>query len=146
MPDPFAGKDSVDACQLGWVIGKHTIARKNGREFMRKTLLLVAASISMLAPVADAATQLVLHGQRTIFALNTYPTMAGVRFTPALPGLEGCSVSDTVHLDWTTQPENRNMYASLLAAIAAGQKIVVGVSGCSSTGAALIYRVDIMID
>lgn len=68
-----------------------------------------------------------------------------IRFTPAIPNLEGCpySAGDEVIIDWTTDPNAKAMYATALAAYLAGQKVGFGVSGCYPGSAPLAYRVDV---
>lgn len=106
------------------------------------TRAVTAAIVAGYAIVAAATTQ--IGPDRTITRIGAYGGVGYINFTPAVPNLEGCSYSagDQVMIDWTVDPNAKAMYATALAAHAAGQKVGFGVSGCHSSGAPLAYRVD----
>ena len=101
------------------------------------------ATIVGYAVVASASTQ--IYSDRTITLVGSYADIAYVIFTPAVPNLEGCpyTAGDEVVIDWSTNPNAKAMYATVLAAYLAGRKVGFGVSGCYQGGAPLAYRVDV---
>ena len=112
---------------------------------IKRAVILAGAALTMLATSANATTQLELGGARRIISVSTYANLAVIRFSPALPGLEDCGTSEHVHIDWAgTNAANKNMYASLLMAVAMDLKIIVGLDGCSNDNAPLAYRIDLI--
>lgn len=68
--------------------------------------------------------------------------------SPALPGLEGCSVQagNLIWIDFSsvTEPDGRSLYATVLAAYLSGHTVGFGVAGCDVSGQfPLVYRVDV---
>ena len=110
---------------------------------LRKKAVVLAAALTIQATSTNAATQLELGGTRRIVSVSTYANLAVIRFSPGIPGLEGCGTPEHVHIDWSTNAENKNMYASLLMAMATDKQIVVGLNGCSSDNAPVVYRIDL---
>ena len=113
---------------------------------MRPRMLLIGAILTctLWGAEAQSSTEVALHTSRTIVSAGAYSIGGYIRFTPAYSGLEGCTVADHVWIDWTAQPDAKSMYATVLAAVAAGQRLVVAVNGCSSTGIPIVYRVDVL--
>ena len=112
---------------------------------MQRTLAraCVAALVGAYAVVATASTQ--IAPDRTILQISSYADLGFIVFSPAVPNLEGCSYSngDQVAIDWSTNANNKSIYATALAAHVAGQKVGFGVSGCHSSGLPLLYRIDV---
>jgi len=110
-----------------------------------RTLLraLAAAVLAGYTLIAAATTQ--IAPDRTILQIGSYADLGYIVFSPAVPNLEGCSYTtgDQVAVDWSTNPNNKSIYATALAAYLAGQKVGFGVSGCYSTGLPLLYRIDV---
>ena len=77
--------------------------------------------------------------------MGTYENFACIVFTPAIPNLENCPYlnADQVIIDWTSHPNAKAMYATVLAAYVAGRKVGFGVNGCYPASAPLAYRVDV---
>lgn len=93
---------------------------------------------------SQASTQVTLYGDRTILRVGAYVSGGYIQFSPALSGAEGCPTQDHLWIEWGSQPDGKALYATVLAAHLAGQKMTFGVSGCSSGGHPLVYRVDIV--
>lgn len=103
----------------------------------------VAAFVGGYAIAAAASTQ--VPPDRTILQIGSYADLGYIVFSPAVPNLEGCSYTtgDQVAIDWSTNANNKSIYATALAAYLAGQKVGFGVSGCYSSGLPLLYRIDV---
>jgi hypothetical protein len=105
---------------------------------------LAVAGVAGYAVVAGATSQ--VGPNRTIVSIGTYADLGYITFSPAIPGLEGCSYTagDQVGIDWSTNANNKSIYATALAAYLAGQKVGFGVSGCHAGGLPLLYRIDVV--
>lgn len=68
-----------------------------------------------------------------------------LRSVHSLPAKRGrMPTQDHLWIDWDSDPNGKTSYATVLARQMAGKKLAFGVSGCSSTGIPLVYRVDIV--
>lgn len=121
----------------------------NSERLMRKLPLGVLSAILALAPIPGSTTsgvQNVTVTQLSIYMGST-ATGAYVKFSPATPGLEGCSyaVGDNAWIDFAAQvvPSGRDIYASVLAAHLAGRPIGIGVNGCNASGYPIVYGVNV---
>lgn len=78
-----------------------------------------------------------------ITTYGVYTTGAYIYFSPGIPNLEGCTnaAGNEVWIDFG-QPEGKTLYATVMAAYAAGQKVGFGVSGCAGQ-LPVVYRVDV---
>lgn len=105
---------------------------------------IAAGAIASYAIAGAASTQ--VPPDRTITKMGLYSSLGYIEFTPAIPGLEGCSYTagDQVGIDWSTDANAKTIYATALAAYLAGQKVGFGVSGCNAGGLPLVYRVDVV--
>ena len=120
----------------------------NGFSRLRVMFATVLAIALGGAPaLSTAATQV---SGVTIVTVGIYVPSGGsqgayVTFSPANPGLEGCtySVGNELWID-TTQSDGKALYASVLAASLAGRTVTFGVGGCANNGQVpLVYRVDV---
>lgn len=108
----------------------------------RFALYLAAAAV--LAPTTAAAWT--GYNFVTILQVTTYmpPAASGVliKFSPTTQNLEGCS-DTTGNYAWIdmSQSDGRAVYASVLAAHAAGRLIDIGVHGCNAEGIPRVYAV-----
>lgn len=90
---------------------------------------------------AFASTQLPLG--TVVTGMGAYATGAYIHFAAAMPALEGCSATQyELFIDFGST-DGKSMYATALAAFLSGRPLGFGVSGCSPTNTAMIYRVDI---
>ncbi len=112
--------------------------------------LLLIISAVLTPTVASAATQVtgVTITNVSIYMGNSGAQGAYVLFSPAAPGLEGCSnpSGNEIWIDFAAQtsPDGKALYATVLAAYLAGRSMTFGVSGCALSGQVpLIYRVDV---
>lgn len=109
--------------------------------------VVVGVSFAAMPGLAAAATQV---SGVTIVTVGIYTPSGGtqgayVTFSPANPGLEGCTynLGNELWID-ATQAEGKALYASVLAASLAGRTVTFGVSGCANSGQVpLVYRVDV---
>jgi hypothetical protein len=129
----------------GAVLVNGTGQSKYGEWVVNAIALVRAATVATIAGyavVASATSQ--IYSDRTIALVGSYADAAYVIFTPAVPNLEGCpyTVGDEVVIDWSTNPNAKAMYATVLAAYLAGRKVGFGVSACYQGGAPPAYRAD----
>lgn len=121
----------------------------NGESLMRKLSLGVLSAALALAPIPGSTTsgvQNVTVTQLSIYMGST-ATGAYVKFSPATPGLEGCSYTggDLAWIDFAAQvvPSGRDVYASVLASHLAGRPIGIGVNGCNASGYPIVYGINV---
>jgi len=117
---------------------------------MHKSLFTVIVLTLALSSELHATTQIPAS---TVTTIGTYTGVSGalgayVTFSPAIPGLEGCSntTGNEVWIDFssTTQPDGKTLYATILAAFLAGHTVGFGVNTCVQAGQMpLVYRVDV---
>jgi hypothetical protein len=86
--------------------------------------------------------------QSKVTAIFTYSTAAAVRYEPAYSNAEGCAGSladNTVIIDWSSNPDVKAMYATVLTAYLTGREVAFGLSGCHPWGGGtpLAYRADL---
>jgi hypothetical protein len=103
-----------------------------------------------MAVTARANTQItsVTITGLSIYAGSTGSQGAEVSFTPAMPGVEGCTypAGNVFWIDFASasQPDGKSLYATVLAAYLAGHSLTFGVLGCAESGQLpLVYRVDV---
>ena len=111
-----------------------------------------AMTFASLAPISTALATSQVPAS-TITSMGSYTGASGatgawVVFSPAIPGLEGCSntAGNQVWIDFssTVQPDGKTIYATVLAAFLSGHAIGFGVGGCADAGQLpLVYRVDV---
>ncbi len=102
--------------------------------------VFVGLAITM---IAHAATH--VPPDRTIVGIGAYTTGGYLWVTPASPGAEGCSYApgDQVWIDWQSDPNGKSLYSTALAAYLAGNKVGYALSGCTSGGLPIVYRIDV---
>ena len=85
----------------------------------------------------------------TTIYMGSTRTGALVKFSPASPGLEGCSYAggNYVFIDYAAQvtPNGRDLYATVLAAYLAGRTIGIGTSGCTAEGFPIVYGINVFL-
>lgn len=109
------------------------------------SLLGIAAFVGAVLAAALAHGASVIPLDRTVVYLGSYLNGAYAGFSPAMPGVEGCSYApgNQVWIDWQSDPNGKTLYATLLAAYHAGHKVGFAVNGCTSSGLPIVYRVDV---
>jgi hypothetical protein len=122
-----------------------------GLKLSRAAVWIVAALGAAVGPT-EASSQ--VNGV-TVTQVSIYSSAAGndgvvVYFSPGIPNLEGCTntAGNALWIDfsYTTQPDGKTLYSSLLAAELAGKAVTFGVSGCGASGQfPTIYRMDVVI-
>jgi len=126
---------------------------------MRKTYALRMTQCGLVAMVlayactpqkAAATTQIssITVTGLSIYAGSTSSQGAEVIFSPAMPGIEGCTLpaANVLWIDFSsaTPPDGRSLYATVLAAYLAGHTLTFGVGGCALGGQIpVVYRVDV---
>ena len=118
---------------------------------MRPRILHISIAmgiVSALFGVALAQTQ--VSATVTQVSIYTGSTAQGavLYITPAVPNLEGCTngPGNLLWIDFSsaTQPDGRALYATVMAALAQGQRMAFGVSGCGDAGQVpVVYRIDV---
>ena len=120
---------------------------------LRMTQYCLAALVLAYAYLPERAAATTQVSSVTITGLSIYAGSTGsqaaeVIFTPAMPGLEGCTypAGNVLWIDFasTTPPDGRSLYATVLAAYLAGHTLTFGVGGCALGGQIpVVYRVDV---
>jgi hypothetical protein len=119
---------------------------------VKRARVAIILAWGLFAGTAVASSQV---GGVTINQLSIYSRPTGndgvvVYFSPGIPNLEGCTntAGNALYIDfsYTTQPDGKALYASLLAAELAGKAVTFGVSGCGASNQfPIIYRIDVVI-
>lgn len=114
---------------------------------IRKAVSGGVVAILLLGAQSVIADNIPMNRQITL--VQTYANFAAVRFDPPYENNLGCAFSGSdsfVVIDWTTNANNKAMYAATLSAYLTQQPVGFGISGCSAFyggGTPLVYRVDI---
>jgi hypothetical protein len=111
-----------------------------------------AMIFTLLAPLSGALATTQIPAS-TITSMGSYTGASGAQgawviFSPAIPGLEGCTITagNQVWIDFssTAQPDGKTIYATVLAAFLSGHAVGFGVNTCVQAGQMpLVYRVDL---
>lgn len=127
------------------------MAKVFGRQFgpakSIKLATLLAVALSPTAAFSDTEIT-----PQSVVAVNVYAGTVGqgawVKFAPAQPNVEGCpyAAGNLMWLDFSSsvQPDGKVLYATVLAGVVSGKKLVFSVRGCGNGGQIpLIYAVEI---
>jgi hypothetical protein len=105
----------------------------------------IAALTTTFAAYADNVPK-----DRTIVRVQTYSDWAAVQYDPPFANNVGCGggafADRAAVVTWGSNPDNKAMYAALIAAHVAGKPVGFGISNCYTGyggGVPLIYRVDL---
>src|SRR5690349_17863007 len=117
--------------------------------FMRRTLIPVLLGFGAMLPAIGMADSNIIVPISSVLIYRGAVYPAGlVTFSSNLQHPEGCtSVEDNVvviDFSSTTQPDGKSLYAAVLAAFLAGRNVQIGVRGCYTNGAPLVYSIQIM--
>jgi hypothetical protein len=116
---------------------------------LRAVLCTVACGCLSVTVHANTQISAVTITDVSVYAGSTGSQGAYIVFTPAQPGVEGCTYAtgNELWIDFTStaQPDGKSLYAAVLAAYLAGRSLAFGVSGCAFSGnlIPIVYRVDV---
>jgi len=121
--------------------------RMTGSVAVASLRLLVALVITLPARAATVVTPTSIT-KIGIYAGSSGATGAYIYFSPALPGLEGCSYTtgNEIWIDFSspTEPTGKSLYATAMLGWLAGHSVVFEVSGCAANGQVpLVYNVEL---
>lgn len=106
--------------------------------------LMLSTGTALVSLGVMSSTQIPTN--RVITRISTYGSIALVKFAPEYANQDGCSgPADVAVIDWTSNADNKVMYAAALAALHSGAKVGLGTDGCSGSynNYPLLYRIDI---
>ncbi|OUS06493.1 hypothetical protein A9Q81_02895 [Gammaproteobacteria bacterium 42_54_T18] len=104
--------------------------------------ILGVIAVSLFSLQAAASIQ-VPSNQTPSFIINKISTAKSnaVLYLDSNHGTCGGSIE--VVIDWSADPEIKNLYSTALTAFAAGKKVGFGANDCSGSSTISIYRIDV---
>lgn len=102
---------------------------------MKQSGLALLCSVALVGPASAAVWFDVDSSQIQTIRADARDSLVGyyIQFTQAFPGDVGCSARDFAYIRHTDALA-KDMYATALAAFAAGEKITIATTGCDSVG------------